>query len=167
MGTIETPEEESLLGRGFLVWSSFLLPSLTAYEAKSLFSRRISMSASLRKILYFMLAIIMMIDFYLIFNAGSPNSLLRLLIKSTDYDISITVGLSIIIVLISFSMIRDNDQNSIIKILERNSGHIAEQKKMNLSDDEIADSFMKELGSKKGALHAIVRWRVVRYLSKM
>ena len=125
------------------------------------------MSASLRKFLYFLLAIIMMIDFYLIFNAGSPNSFLRLLIKSTEYDISITVGLSIIIVLISFSMIRDNDQNSIKNVLERNSGHIAELKEQNRSNEEIAESFLKELGSKKGLFHNIVKWRVLRYLAKM
>ena len=125
------------------------------------------MSASIRKYLYFLLAIVMMIDFYLIFNAGNPNSFLRLLIQRTDYDISITVGLSIIIVLISFSMIRDNDQNSIKKILERNSGHIETQKKQNISDEVIANSFMKELGSEKGFFHNIVKWRVLRYLSKM
>ena len=125
------------------------------------------MSASIRKFLYFLLAIVMMIDFYLIFNAGNPNSFLRLLIKSTEYDISITVGLSIIIVLISFSMIRDNDQNSIKKMLERNSGHITAQKNQNISNEEIADSFMKELGSEKGLLHTIVKWRVKRYLAKM
>ena len=125
------------------------------------------MSASLRKFLYFLLAIIMMIDFYLIFNAGNPSSFLRLIIKSTEYDISITVGLSIVIVLISFSMIRDNDQNSIKKILERNSDHITAQKKQNKSNEEIADSFMKELGSEKGIFHTIVKWRVLRYLAKM
>lgn len=125
------------------------------------------MSASIRKILYFVLAVIMMIDFYLIFNAGNTSSFLRLLIKNTEYDISITVGLSIIIVLISFSMIRDNDQNSIKKILERNSRHITAQKNQNKSDLEIADSFMKELGSEKGLFHSVVKWRVLRYLSKM
>ncbi|MEA1910914.1 MAG: hypothetical protein U9N32_04445, partial [Spirochaetota bacterium] len=88
-------------------------------------------------------------------------------IKSKEYDISITVGLSIIIVLISFSMIRDNDQNSIKKILERNSGHISAQKKQNMTNEAIADSFMKELGSEKGILYTVVRWRVIRYLSKM
>ena len=108
-----------------------------------------------------------MIDFYLIFNAGNPGSFLRLLIKSTEYDISITVGLSIVIVLISFSMIRDNDQNSIKKVLERNSGHIIAQKKQNKSNEEIADSFMKELGSEKGVFHTIVKWRVKRYLARM
>ena len=125
------------------------------------------MSASVRKFLYFLLAIIMMIDFYLIFNAGNPNSFLRLLITRTDYDISITVGLSILIVLISFSMIRDNDQNSIKNVLERNSGHIAELKKQNRSNEDIAESFLKELGSEKGLFHNIVKWRVLRYLAKM
>ena len=125
------------------------------------------MSASMRKILYFFLGLIMLIDFYLIFNAGNPNSFLRLLIKDTAYDISITVALSIIIVVISLSMIRDNDQNSIKKILEKNSEHIAELKKQNRSNEEIAESFLKELGSEKGLFHSFVKWRVLRYLTKM
>ena len=70
------------------------------------------MSTLMRKILYFFLGLIMLIDFYLIFNAGNPNSFLRLLVKDTAYDISITVALSIVIVVISLTMIRDNDQNS-------------------------------------------------------
>ena len=125
------------------------------------------MSALTRKILYFFLGLVMMIDFYLIFNAGNPNSFLRLLVKDTAYDISITVALSIVIVVISMSMIRDNDQNSIKKILERNSQHITEQKKQNRSNEEIAESFLKELGSEKGLFHGLVKWRVLRYLSKM
>ena len=125
------------------------------------------MSSSMRKFLYFFLAFLMLIDFYLIFNAGNPNSFLRLLIKDTAYDISITVALSIVIVVISLSMIRDNDQNSIKRILERNSEHIAELKKQNRSNEEIAESFLKELGSEKGLFHFLVKWRVLRYLSKM
>ena len=125
------------------------------------------MSALMRKILYFFLGLIMLIDFYLIFNAGNPNSFLRLLIKDTAYDISITVALSIVIVVISMSMIRDNDQNSVKKILERNSEHIAELKKQNRSNEEIAESFLKEMGSEKGLFHSLVKWRVLRYLSKM
>jgi hypothetical protein len=125
------------------------------------------MSTSIRKILYFILALIMMVDFYLIFNAGNPNSFLRLLIKDTAYDVSITVALSIFIVVISLSMIRDNDQNSVKKVLERNSEHIAELKKQNRSNEEIAESFLKELGSKKGIFHFLVKKRVLHYLSKM
>ena len=125
------------------------------------------MSALTRKILYFFLGLIMMIDFYLIFNAGNPDSFLRLLVKDTAYDISITVALSIVIVVISMSMIRDSDQNSIKKILERNSQHIAEQKKQKRSNEEIADSFLNELGSEKVILHTIIKWRVLRYRPKI
>lgn len=125
------------------------------------------MSSSMRKFLYFFLAFLMLIDFYLIFNAGNPNSFLRLLIEDTAYDISITIVLSLIIVVISLSMIRDNDQNSVRKVLERNSKHIAELKKQNRSNEEIAESFLKELGSEKGIYHTIIKWRVLRYLSKM
>ncbi len=125
------------------------------------------MSSQVRKVLYFILAFLMMVDFYLIFNAGNPNSFLRLLIKDPSYDITVTVGLSIIIALISLSMIRDNDQNSVKNILERNSEHIAELKKQNRSNEEIADSFLKEMGSEKGLFHFLIKRRVLRYLSKM
>ena len=125
------------------------------------------MSALTRKILYFFLGLVMLIDFYLIFNAGNPNSFLRLIIEDPSYDISITIALSIFIVLISMSMIRDNDQNSIKKILERNSQHITEQKKQNKSNEEIAESFLREMGSGKGLFHGFAKWRVMRYLSRM
>ncbi len=125
------------------------------------------MSDLTRKFLYFFLGLIMLVDFYLIFNAGNPNSFLRLIIEDTDYDVSITVGLSIIIALISLSMIRDNDQNSIRNILDRNSKHIEQLKNQNKSDEEIAESFLKELGSGKGVLYSFAKWRVMRYLAKM
>ncbi len=125
------------------------------------------MSSQVRKVLYFILAFLMMVDFYLIFNAGNPNSFLRLFIKDSSYDITVTVGLSIIIALISLSMIRDSDQNSVKNILERNSEHIADLKKQNRSNEEIADSFLKEMGAGKGLFHFLIKRRVLRYLSKM
>ena len=125
------------------------------------------MTAFTRKILFFLLAGIMLIDFYLIFNAGNPDSFLRILIKKTEYDISITIGLSILIVLISFSMIRNNDQNSIKNILVKNSQYIIQLKNQNRSDEEIADSFLKEFGAEKGLFNVLLKRRVQRYISKI
>lgn len=124
------------------------------------------MSSQIRKILYFLLAILMVVDFYLIFNAGNPHSFLRILIKDTSYDITVTVVVSILIAIISLVMFRGNDQNSVKAILERNAAHITEMKNKNRSNDEIAESFFKEMKAGKLA-HLLLKRRVVRYISKM
>ncbi len=125
------------------------------------------MSSWTRKVLYFFLAFLMMIDFYLIFNAGNPNSFLRIIIKDTSYDVTVTVAVSILIAAISLSMMRDSDQNSIKKILQRNTEHITELRNNNRSNEEIAESLLKELGAERGFSHFLLKRRVLRYLSKM
>ena len=124
------------------------------------------MSNRLRKILYFLLAFLMIVDFYLIFNAGNPNSLLRFLIKTTSYDVTVTVLMSIGIAVISLIMIRENDQNSVKSILQKNAAYIEKLKKENRSDDEIADSFLREMKAGRFASF-LLRGRVKRYISKM
>ncbi len=124
------------------------------------------MSSEMRKVLYFLLALLMAVDFYLIFNAGNPNSFLRLLIKDTSYDVTVTVVLSVIIAVVSMMMIRDNDQNSLKAVIQRNAGVISDMKKQNRSDEEIAESFLKEMKAGKLASFILKR-RVIRYISKI
>ncbi len=124
------------------------------------------MSSLVRKVLYFTLALLMIVDFYLIFNAGNPNSLLRYIIKDTGYDVTVTVVLSVFIAMISLSMMGSSNENTVKKILQRNERHIAELKKQNRSNEEIAESFLKELGAVKGISHFLLKKRVLHYLSK-
>lgn len=124
------------------------------------------MSALMRKVLYFLLAFLMVMDFYLIFNAGNPNSFLRLIIRDSSYDVTVTVALSIIIAIISMMMIRGNDQNSIKAILERNAAHISVMKNQNRSNEDIAESFLEEMGAGKLS-RILLKQRVRRYISKM
>ena len=124
------------------------------------------MSSQLRKILYFFLAFLMVVDFYLIFNAGNPNSFLRLLIKDSSYDITVTVVFSVIIAIISMMMIRGSDQNSIKAILERNTSHILAMKKQNRSNEDIAESFLDEIDVGKLS-RILLKQRVRKYISKI
>jgi len=124
------------------------------------------MSSLMRKILYFLLALLMVMDFYLIFNAGNPNSFLRLLIKDTSYDITVTVAVSIIIAIISMMMIRGNDQNSLKAILGRNESHILAMKKQNRSDEDISESFLNEMGAGKLS-RVLLKQRIRKYISKI
>ncbi len=124
------------------------------------------MSGLVRKILYFLLAFLMVVDFYLIFNAGNPNSFLRLLISDTAYDVTITVVLSIAIGIISLSLIRDGDQNSLKSMIDMNKQYILKLKKENKSSDEIADSFLKEMGAGR-FFRFFLKNRVKRYIGKI
>ena len=124
------------------------------------------MSYKVRRILYFVLAFFMVIDFYLIFNAGNPHSFLRIFIKDTSYDVTVTVLFSIVIAVISLMMIRDGDRNSLKAIIEQNADHIRTLKNKNRSNEEIADSFLQEMKAGKLAYFLLKR-RVVRYISKI
>ncbi len=124
------------------------------------------MNRLLRKILYFVLAFLMIADFYLIFNAGNPDSFLRLLITDTSYDVTVTVAVSIVIGIISLLMMRDGDQNSVRKMIERNSDYIKKLKNEDRSDDEIAESFLKELGAGKFTSRFLEK-KIKRYLAKI
>jgi len=108
----------------------------------------------------------MIADFYLIFNAGNPDSFLRLLITDTSYDVTVTVAVSIVIGIISLLMMRDGDQNSVRKMIERNSDYIKKLKNEDRSDDEIAESFLKELGAGKFTSRFLEK-KIKRYLAKI
>ncbi len=124
------------------------------------------MNRLLRKILYFVLAFLMIADFYLIFNAGNPNSFLRLIIADTSYDVTVTVVISIVIGIISLLMMRDGDQNSVRKMIESNTDYIKKLKTEGRSDDEIAESFLKEIGAGKFTSRFLER-RVKRYIARI
>ena len=124
------------------------------------------MNRLLRKILYFILAFLMIADFYLIFNAGNPRSILRLIIADTSYDVTVTVFVSVVIGVISLFMMRDGDQNSIRKMIDRNADYIRNLKTEGRSDDEIAESCLKEI--KAGAFASrFLKNRVKRFIAKI
>lgn len=124
------------------------------------------MNRLLRKILYFVLAFLMITDFYLIFNAGNPNSFLRLIIADTSYDVTVTVIISIVIGIISLLMMRDGDQNSVRKMIESNTDYIKKLKNEGRSDDEIAESFLKEIGAGKLTSRFLEK-KVKRYIARI
>ena len=57
--------------------------------------------------------------------------------------------------------------SSLTHLLEINNGYIRELRSKGRTDMEIADSFLKKLGSKEGLLHRLAKRRVLRYLSKL
>ncbi len=121
-----------------------------------------------RQLLYMVLVMVLLLDFYLIFNAGNPASIIRFLVPDPAYDVTITVLISLLIVVISFSLRSQTDQGNTIKtLLQNNSAYIAELRKKNQSDEQIAESFMHGLGAKNRVVKWVLRGRVLRHLRKL
>jgi len=104
--------------------------------------------------------------FYSIFNVGNPHSIFRFLIKDPSYDISFTLTLSgligaLAILLYSFRL---RDQSPIVFLLNSNIEYIKLLKKRGNSNEEIAESFLNELGKNRGFLYKIAKKKVIRYL---
>lgn len=116
--------------------------------------------------LYFLLAFLMLIDFYLIFNVGNPNSLVRYIIPTTDWDMAITLAVSVVIALFSFFVFKDRKNNPIANLLLQNRSYISELRAEGKSDSEIADSFVEQLQPRRYGRERI-RKMVLKVLAEM
>jgi hypothetical protein len=121
----------------------------------------------LRLVLFVVLILLMLLTFYSIFNAGNPNSLFRLLIKDTSYDISITVALAVGAFVLVLVLTMGSGQNRLRHLIEINAEHIRTLRQKGKSEVSIAESFLSELGVRSGLLYRLAKRRVLRYLSKL
>ncbi|MFP4491772.1 MAG: hypothetical protein ACLFNZ_09865 [Spirochaetaceae bacterium] len=122
-------------------------------------------------VLYILLVVLMIAGFYLIFNAGNPNSLLRVLVSDPSYDIAITMAVCACIVIISGIMMsgskRDREE-SIEGMLRLNLDYIKQLKAEGKSDEEISESFLDKLGVKKsGIFRVMAKRRTLQFLSEV
>jgi hypothetical protein len=120
-----------------------------------------------RRILYIILVILMVSTFYMVFNAGNPNSLLRIFIEDTSYDITITVLLSIGVAVIVMLLTRKKSDRPLKYTLELNKEHIQKLRSQGKSDYYIARDFLKHIGIKNKIVYWLTFRKVVRYLKKM
>ncbi len=109
----------------------------------------------------------MITDFYSIFNAGNPESIFRFIIKDPGYDITVTLILSVFIILIAVKFLTDKQQDPIFEMLEKNKEYINKLREKGKSNGDIADSFLKEIGIKKGFSYPSAQRKVLRYLNKL
>ncbi len=122
------------------------------------------MTTRLRTVLYILLVILMLLTLYSIFNTGNPNSIFRIFVKSVDYDFVITLSLAatVFVLVVLLTLGKDN----LTHLLEINGEQIRALRSKGQSDDDIAESFLSELGAKPGIVYRLAKRRVLRYLSK-
>ena len=120
----------------------------------------------IRRVLFVLLAVLMALTFYAIFNSGNPRSLFRYLIRDTRYDVAVTLALSGGIVVLVL-LLTAGRFDRLKGLLDLNRGYIEELRREGKSDGEIAESFLNELKAPAGFLRAIAKRRVLRYLSRL
>ena len=124
-------------------------------------------NSPVRIVLFILTALLMLLTLYAIFNAGNPNSLFRLVIKDTSYDIAVTVALAVVAFALVLVLTMGSGQNRLRHLLEINAEHIRTLRQKGKSEVFIAESFLSELGVRSGLLYRLAKWRVLRYLSKL
>jgi hypothetical protein len=125
------------------------------------------MKAANRRLLVVLLVVFMVLSFYGIFNAGSPNSLFRLLVRDPSYDVLITLIISAGVVLSVILLGTGREASPLEHMLRANDEHIRTLRGKGHSDEQIADSFLRELGIRPGIVRRLARRRVLRYLSRL
>lgn len=121
--------------------------------------------------LYILLVVLMVAGFYMIFNAGNPNSFMRVLVSDPSYDIAITMGICAGIVIISGFMMSGSKrerEESIEGMLRLNLDYIKQLKAEGKSDEKISESFLDKLGVKKsGIFRVMAKRRTLQFLSEI
>jgi hypothetical protein len=124
------------------------------------------MKESVRRTLFVLLVVLMVLTFYAIFNAGNPRSLLRYLVRDTAYDVAITLVLSFGVLVVVLVLTAEST-GRLKGMLDMNRDYILELRRKGRSDAEIADSFLHELKAPPGLLRSLARGRVLRYLARL
>jgi hypothetical protein len=125
------------------------------------------MKDTVRRVLWILLAVFMVLTFYGIFNAGNPRSMFRLIVRDPGYDVAVTLVLSLVVAALVVLLTIQREQ-SLRHLLDLNADYIRELRRKGKSDAEIADSFLAELKVRKGGLlFSLAKNRVMRYLSKL
>ena len=119
-----------------------------------------------RRIQLVLLAVLMALTFYAIFNAGNPRSLFRYVLRDARYDVAVTLALSAGIVVLVL-LLTAGRFDRLKGLLDQNRDYIEELRREGKSDGEIAESFLNELKAPAGFLRAIAKRRVLRYLSRL
>lgn len=118
--------------------------------------------------MYIVMAVFMVPAFYMIFNAGNPQSILRHIVPTTEYDLTITIGICMVVAALALTLSTVKSKNSLEYMLDMNHEQIHKLRGTGKNDNFIAEDFLKNLGAKpKGLLHDMAMRRVLRYLRKL
>ncbi len=117
---------------------------------------------------YILLAVLMIIDVYSIFNAGNPASLIRPIVPDPGWDFLITAVISVTIALIVIIMNKGNSSSNdpVFLSLIENRAYIEKLREKGKTDQEIAFSFIQKLNENE-LIKKIAYRKALKYLKRI
>ena len=123
------------------------------------------MPKSFLYIVYVLILSIGLVAMYALLNAGSPESLLRLVFPDPRYDVYIAAASSFSVFVLGFFIFFSRDQEGFQHLLKLNADKIREMRVQGKNDDLIADSMLSAMGSIRGYRHNMARKKLIVYLN--
>jgi hypothetical protein len=115
---------------------------------------------------YILITCVGMIALYTIFNAGSPESLLRRFLPDPRFDVHVAMASSFAVFLLGFIVFYTRDREGFKNLVQQNGETIRQFRKKKKSEQEIADSILAAMGSEKGYKHNLARKKLLIALSE-
>ncbi len=106
-----------------------------------------------------------LIAMYSLLNAGSPDSLLRMLWPNPAADIYVAMVTSVLVFILGFFVFYSRDREGFRELLELNADHIRALRKKGKKNEEIANSILAAMGSSSGYRHNMARKKLIAHLS--
>ena len=103
---------------------------------------------------------------YTILNAGNPHSLVRHVFPNPAADVYVALASSFLVFILGFVVFFSQDRSDFLNLLQMNQQRIADLRKAGQSDEQIADSLLDALGSRKGRRHNMARRKLLAYLAE-
>ena len=103
---------------------------------------------------------------YSILNAGSSESLLRKFFPSPASDVYIAAISSFIVFILGFVVFFINDREGFRNLIALNGKKITALRGEGKSDEEIADSLLRAMGSMHVYRHQMARKKLILYLAE-
>ncbi len=117
-------------------------------------------------VVYVLLIAVGLLACYTIFNAGNPESFLRIFFSDPGSDVYIALIASFLVFVLGFIVFYSRDREGFQYLIECNQDRIRRMRNSRKSDQEIAESILAAMGSKSGYRHNLARKKLLLYLSE-
>jgi hypothetical protein len=110
--------------------------------------------------------LIELVAMYSLLNTGKPDSLLRPLVPDPQDDLYVAMVSSVLVFVLGFFVFYSRDREGFRHLVKLNAERIRKLRREGNSDQEIADSILAAMGSRRGYRHNLARKKLMIALSE-
>ena len=115
---------------------------------------------------YVLMILVGLVAMYSLLNTGNPDSWLRPFLPDPQDDFYVAVISSVLVFVLGFIVFYLRDREGFQNLVQLNADQIRNFRKKGKRDDEIADSILAAMGSRRGYRHNLARKKLIIALSE-